>query len=147
MAFDPLSGVLNLAGSVIDKIFPDKTEAEKAKVRMAELAMQGQLEELKIQADMLIKQMAINETEAKHASWFVAGWRPFVGWTCGIALAYHFVLQQFLAFVLSCFNVKFSLPFLDMGELMTILMGMLGLGAFRTYEKTKNGGKKNGEAD
>jgi hypothetical protein len=144
MAFDPLSNILSLAGTVIDKIFPDKTEAEKAKVKMAELAMQGQLEELKAQVSLLVGQMNINTEEAKHASWFVAGWRPFIGWVCGSALAYYYILQPFLVWVLDIFNVNTSMPKMDVGELMTVLFGMLGLGAMRTFEKTRpeNNGKK-----
>jgi hypothetical protein len=134
MAFDPLSSILTLADTVINKLFPDKTEAEKAKVRMAELAMSGQLEEMKAQVSLLLGQMNINSEETKHASWMVAGWRPFSGWVCGGALAYTFILQPFLSFL-----TGWQTPALDMGELMTILMGMLGLAGARTYEKTRNG--------
>lgn len=139
MAFDPLTGLLTLAGSVIDKIFPDKTEADKAKVRMAELAMTGQLEEMKAQVGLVLGQLNINTEEAKHASWWVAGWRPFIGWVCGSALAYNYVAMPFLVWATSLFALQTSMPALDMGELMTVLLGILGLGALRTYEKTKNG--------
>lgn len=141
MAFDPLSNILSFAGNVIDKIFPDKTEAEKAKVRMAELAMQGQLEELKAQTSLMLQQMATNTEEAKHASWFVAGWRPFIGWVCGCVLAYHYIGEPFMSSVLGTFHVAFVMPNLDSSELMTILLGMLGLGGMRTYEKVQE--KKN----
>lgn len=80
-------------------------------------------------------QTKINEAEAQHRSVFVAGWRPFIGWVCGIALAYNFVLRDLIIFAM---GNDFAPPALQMDHLMTVLMGMLGLGAFRTYEKIKN---------
>lgn len=80
-------------------------------------------------------QTKINEAEAQHRSLFVAGWRPFIGWICGIALAYNFIIRDLIIFVSGSESVP---PALQMDHLMTILMGMLGLGAFRTYEKVKN---------
>ena len=68
---------------------------------------------------------------------FVAGWRPFVGWTCGIALAYHFVLSPILAFVLVLAGIDTPMPVFEFSQLSTILMGMLGLGGLRSYEKMK----------
>jgi len=82
-------------------------------------------------------QIEINKIEAGHRSLFVAGWRPFVGWTCGIAMLYHFLLQPIIIFGLSAAGLSFDLPTFDMGSLMTVLMGMLGLGGLRTFEKTK----------
>jgi len=80
-------------------------------------------------------QAKINEQEAQHRSVFVAGWRPFIGWVCGVALAYNFILRDLIIFVM---GKDFVPPALQMDHLMTVLMGMLGLGAFRTYEKIKN---------
>lgn len=80
-------------------------------------------------------QTKINEAEAQHRSLFVAGWRPFIGWICGIALAYNFIIRDLIIFVSGSEAVP---PAIQMDHLMTILMGMLGLGAFRTYEKVKN---------
>ena len=68
---------------------------------------------------------------------FVAGWRPFVGWTCGIALAYHFVLSPILAVVLVLAGIDTPMPVFEFSQLSTILMGMLGLGGLRSYEKMK----------
>ena len=83
-------------------------------------------------------QIEINKAEASHKSIFVAGWRPFIGWTCGIALCWHFVLAPVTIFVCAYLAVEIpNLPTFDMGSLMTVLMGMLGLGTLRTYEKQK----------
>ena len=81
-------------------------------------------------------QLEINKAEAASASVFKGGWRPFIGWTCGAAFAYHFVLQPVLLFCVALFGLDIpALPQFDMSSLMTVLMGMLGLGGLRTYEK------------
>ncbi len=93
-----------------------------------------------IKARMMMKpslaQIELNKIEAGHRSIFVAGWRPFIGWVCGFALAYNFVIRDLIAWVMVNTGATASLPpDLAMGELMTVLLGMLGLGAFRTVEK------------
>ena len=83
-------------------------------------------------------QIQINKTEAAHKSMFVAGWRPFVGWTCGVALAWHFVGQPLAVFVVAYSGIEAPpLPVFEMQSLLTVLLGMLGLGGLRTFEKTK----------
>jgi len=135
---DPITAGMNLLGGVIDKIWPDKNEAEKAKTRLAELAAAGDQQVI----DLLKGQQAINLEEAKSQFWWVAGWRPYIGWICGSALGYHYMLQPFLAFILGTFHVTVILPALDMGELMTLLFGMLGLAGMRSYDKKQvNGGR------
>ena len=82
-------------------------------------------------------QIEVNKVEAGSSSLFVSGWRPFIGWTCGVALCYHFILQPFLMFVLLSAGKPMELPVFQMETLTTILMGLLGLGGLRTYEKVK----------
>lgn len=135
MGFDitGIGSVADAIGKVIDKIFPDKNVSEQAKIRMAELSQAGELKEL----DLLLEQIKVNAIEAGSNHWWVAGWRPFIGWVCGSALAYNYVLMPFLVWATSTFGLSTSMPALDMGELMTVLFGILGLGALRTYEKTR----------
>lgn len=84
-------------------------------------------------------QLEINKAEAQHASIFVAGWRPAIGWVCGTALAWNFVIHPMLlwvAWIVPEIGADLNTaPRLDTGELMTVLLGMLGLGGLRTYEK------------
>lgn len=83
-------------------------------------------------------QLEINKAEASHRNIFVAGWRPFIGWTCGVALFWHFVGLPITMFVIAW--LQFDMPILpqfEMETLMTVLMGMLGLGGLRTFEKIK----------
>jgi len=82
-----------------------------------------------------LAQIEVNKIEASHRNVFVAGWRPFTGWSCAAALFYHFLLQPLLLFICATLGYNFELPEFDMSSLMTILLGMLGLGGLRTYEK------------
>ena len=84
--------------------------------------------------ELISIQTKINEIEAQHRTVFVAGWRPFIGWVCGVALAYNFVIRDLFVWALQPETVP---PALQMEQLMTVLLGMLGLGGLRTYEKIK----------
>lgn len=83
------------------------------------------------------QQIQINAVEAANANIFVSGWRPFIGWVCGAAYAYSFVLQPFLAFGFLAFGHDIKLPVLGLSELSPVLIGMLGLGGMRSWEKIK----------
>lgn len=83
-------------------------------------------------------QLLINQEEAKSSSLFVAGWRPFIGWVCGTALAFQFLVTPILMWICLILNIVIPVPpVLDLGSLMTILGGLLGLGTLRTFEKIK----------
>ena len=83
--------------------------------------------------ELIELQTKINEVEAQHRSLFVAGWRPSVGWVSSLAFAYHFVAFPIIQTIYP--DVDF--PQLDTEPLFTVLMGMLGLGGLRTFEKLK----------
>ena len=141
-----LKGVIGpILGPLVEKI-PDpnlrrKLQAEAEQSLLA--AMTG----------VVMAQIEVNKTEAQHKSVFVAGWRPFVGWTCGVALAYNFVIRPLGMSIAFYAGVDLSgAPELDITELMTVLGGMLGLGTLRSFEKAKgvasstwNGKKKEPE--
>lgn len=84
--------------------------------------------------ELIELQTKINEVEAQHRSLFVAGWRPSVGWGCSMAFFYHFVVFPIIRTIYP--DVEF--PVLDTEPLFTVLLGMLGLGGLRTYEKMKD---------
>tara|TARA_R110002020_G_scaffold147663_5_gene323188 strand:+ start:250 stop:621 length:372 start_codon:yes stop_codon:yes gene_type:complete len=117
---------LNVIAGIIDKVADNVDRFTLDKEEKAQLI-----------AEINKAQLEVNKVEAGHTSMFVAGWRPFVGWTCGIALCYHFVLQPFLIFVLYSSGYQVDLPVFDMTTLTTILLGMLGLGGMRSFEKVK----------
>ncbi len=89
--------------------------------------------------ELALAQVEVNKAEAASNSVWKGGWRPFVGWVCGAAFAYHFVLQPLAIFGLAAYGMEVPpLPNFDMGQLMTVLMGMLGLGGLRSFEKYKH---------
>lgn len=135
----PLTLLINPIASLLDKLIPDKDARAKAQELLLTQQLDADLEMIKMAAQADIGQMNVNAEEAKHANVFVAGWRPFIGWVCGVGLAYHFILQPIAAFVLANSNQYGAvvLPTFDMNSLMTLLMGMLGLGSMRTFEKVK----------
>ena len=107
-----LPAILPIIGDVVGRFLPeDKEAAEKA--------------------------LEINKAEGQHRSIFVAGWRPFIGWTCGFALAYTYVIQPMASFILGQTGYLIQLPEVDMTLMMPVLLGMLGLGGLRTFEKFK----------
>ena len=97
----------------------------------------SRLEELALQGEQLANrsQVEINKIEAGSKSLFVAGWRPFIGWTCGIGLAWNFVAHPILTWILKFANTTAMPPKLDASDIYPIVIGMLGLGAYRSYEK------------
>jgi hypothetical protein len=122
-------------GGLLDgvlRLIPDKGERARAKEMF-----EGQM--LTAMTSLVQGQLEINKQEASHASIFVAGWRPAIGWICGIALGWNFVVQPLLlwgAWMMPEVAPDISsAPKLDTDELMTVLLGMLGLGGLRTYEK------------
>jgi hypothetical protein len=117
---------------LLDKFIPDADERNRLAHEIATMSERH--------AHELAKgQIEVNKISAAHKSMFVAGWRPFVGWTCGVALAWHFVGQPLAVFVIATAGVETPpLPVFEMESLLTVLLGMLGLGSLRTYEKTKN---------
>lgn len=100
----------------------------------------------KIQADMQTQminglsamstaQNQVNTVEAQNKNIFIAGWRPFIGWVCGSGLATQFIVGPFVTWIAALAKHPVTFPTLDMGTLLTLLLGMLGLGGMRTYEK------------
>lgn len=124
LAAGPLaSGLFGL----IDKLFTSDDERMAAKLKVLELEKSGEL-----------AQIAVNAQEAKHDSIFVAGWRPFIGWVCGLAFTWAFLLYPILSFFVVALGLPVDLtlvPELDLAAMMPVLMGMLGLGAMRSWEK------------
>lgn len=126
-----LSALIGPVTGLLGKFIEDKDVTNKLAHELSTMAERH--------AQELSKgQLEINKAEAAHRSIFVAGWRPFVGWTCGIALAWHFVLAPVTMFFCAFFVIAIpELPTFDMSSLLTVLMGMLGLGGLRSFEKVK----------
>lgn len=137
MSLDPISIGLQFVGKIADRIWPDPAAKAKGLLELEQLRQTGELAHLAAETDLMKGQIAINTEEAKSASIFVAGWRPWIGWVCGVAFAYHFILQPLLVFLMASAGHKVELPAFDMDALNTVLLGMLGLGGMRSFEKFK----------
>jgi len=131
MAIPFLSALIEPVTGLLDKVIEDKDQKAKLAHEIATMADNHAHQ-------LALAQIEVNKAEAASNSNYKGGWRPFVGWVCGIAFAYHFVLQPVVIFILAYCGLEVpDLPEFDMGQLMTVLMGMLGLGGLRSFEKYK----------
>lgn len=122
---------------ILDKVLPDPAQAADAKLRALELAQRGELAELDAEVKLALGQLEVNKVEA-GTDMFRGGWRPAVGWTCVVGLFYQFLLQPLLPWVVTVSGGHVPpLPAIDNETLMVLLMGMLGLGGLRTFERVK----------
>lgn len=132
-----LTALLPSITSILGRVFPDPLAASEAQLRLLELAQRGELAQLEADMKLSLGQLSINEAEARSGSLFIGGWRPAVGWVCVLGLAYQFLGFPILTWI-GMNAVGWSAPpALDMGTLLTLLGGLLGLGGFRTAEKFK----------
>ena len=112
-------------GRVIDDLFTSEEERLDKEALLTRLAQRPSL-----------AQIEVNRVEAQHRSVFVAGWRPFIGWICGVALAWNFILRDFLVWGFTVWAPETSVPAaLQLEHLLTVLLSLLGLGGLRTFEK------------
>lgn len=137
-----IGSVFDFGSKVIDKLFPDKTEAERVKLELFKAQQAGQLAELTAQWDNAKAQAAVNQVEAANPSLFVSGARPFIMWICGIGLGMQFLVSPLIQWGGAAFGKTIVLPPLDMGTLLTLLGGMLGLSGMRTVEKLSGVARK-----
>lgn len=137
LALDPISVALDIGGKLIDKLWPDPAKADAAKLELLKMAQAGELAHLTAETELAKGQIATNTAEAQNANVFVSGWRPFIGWVCGLGLFSQFIVRPFAMFVAGIFGKVIEYPSLDLGTLTTLLFGMLGLGVLRTAEKIK----------
>lgn len=129
MAFDPISLALEIGGKVLDRVFPDPAERAKAQLELLKLEKDGDLAVMTAQTD-------INKIEAENTHLFVSGWRPFVGWCCGIALLYAALIEPFARFISQViFKYNGEFPYIDTDLTLQILLGLLGLAGMRSWEK------------
>jgi hypothetical protein len=127
-----LSALIGPVTGLLDKFVEDKDQKAALAHEISTMADRHAQQ-------LALAQVEVNKAEAASNSVWKGGWRPFVGWVCGAAFAYHFVLQPLAIFGLAAYGMEVPpLPNFDMGQLMTVLMGMLGLGGLRSFEKYKH---------
>ncbi|AGN34140.1 hypothetical protein VPPG_00015 [Vibrio phage VD1] len=152
MAFDPLSAAFELGNSVINKIWPDPVKQAEEQRKLAELYQNGDLEKLNAHVQLMLKQADINLQDAKSNNWFQASWRPAIGWVGAISLALMYIpkaiVQTYIwtyqaITILDDWNgvaelVVPAFPDLGVGDVIGLLMSMLGVAAMRSFDKVKN---------
>lgn len=134
-----ISGLFTAAQSLIERFFPDPEKKAAAQLELLKMQQNGDLAQLAAETDLAKLQIQTNIEEAKSTNWFVAGWRPGIGWVCGAGLAYASLVEPFARFIAKVwFGYTGDFPVISTDLTLQILMGMLGLGAMRSLEKVKN---------
>jgi hypothetical protein len=140
-------GGINIDG-ILGRFFPSKEKAQEFRAQMEQELLRQEGEITKAAIAVQQAQIDVNEVEAASSSLFVAGWRPAIGWVCGFSLAWQFILAPLLTWAIALYSAETGhqippLPVLDGDQLYPILMGMLGLGGMRTFEKLKGVDRSN----
>lgn len=129
--------LLSIGAKLLDKVIPDAGKAAEAKLALLTLHQNGELAVLNAETELAKGQLEVNKEEAKSDNIFKSGWRPFIGWVCGSAFAFNFFALPIIKVVCVMNGTPIEVPPLDMTEMMPVLLGLLGLGGLRTYERVK----------
>jgi hypothetical protein len=133
-----LLGVLgDVVKNVISRVWPDPEKQAQAQLELAKLAQAGEFKQVEVDLALALGQMEINKVEAANNSVWVSGWRPAAGWAAVSGLFYQVFVRPIAGWIMEELFLWSQPPSLEIESLMTLLFGMLGLGAYRTYEKTK----------
>ena len=131
--------LIEAALKVFDRVLPDPAQKAAAQLELLKLKQAGEFKQLEADLQMSQGQIEINKIEAASDDPFKSGWRPFVGWVCGFGFATQFVFGPWGTWIAALLGKPVAFPEMDMSAMMPLLLGMLGLGAYRTYEKTTKG--------
>ena len=138
IGIEPISAISNTINTIIERIWPDKTEQEKAKLQLAIMEKNGELQEAADQVKLQLAQIDVNKTDAQSEKWWQSGWRPAVGWVGAFSLAYAAILEPLSRFVAQVmFGYLGGFPVIDTTITLQVLFGLLGFGAYRSYEKVR----------
>lgn len=133
-----LGAVFDFGSKLLDKFFPDPAQKAAAALELEKMHQTGELAKLAAETDLMKGQLAINQSEAQSTNWLVAGARPAILWVCGFALAYAAILEPFARFIAAViYHYNGAFPVIDTTLTMQILLGLLGLGGMRSWEKSK----------
>lgn len=119
-----ITALIPAVTGILDKFIPDADTKQKIAFEISTLAE-------KQAHEIALAQIAVNKEDAK-GTWFQSGWRPAVGWICVAGFAVNFLISPLLH------PLGIIVPQADTSTMLPVLMGMLGLGGLRSYEK-KNG--------
>ncbi len=131
------NALIPAVAGIIDKIIPDPQAAADAKLKAMEMAQRGELAQLDADLRLALGQIEVNKAEAAAPDLFRGGWRPAVGWICAGGLGYQIIAQPLMTWLGANLWAWSPPPSLELDTLLTLLFGLLGLGAYRTAEKIK----------
>jgi len=123
MALDPITAGIDLATTIVGRIWPDKTQEEQQQLAGVLSMVQGQI--------------AINQAEASSTSAFTSGWRPYIGWVCGTGCAWNWIGLPMLSFIAKGVGHPIDMPSADLTQMLPLLMGMLGMSATHAWENVQ----------
>ena len=126
-----------LINTILDKIFPNSDKANEAKVKVLELSQRGELADIDARLKIMLAQADINKAEAASSNRYASSWRPTIGYICAVGIAYNFIIYPFLVWGAAIYAPYMEVPKLANDNLMELVVGMLGLAGFRTFEKVK----------
>jgi len=121
---DPAIDAVSAVGNVVDQLFTSDEERAQAAVLMEKLRQKPG-----------ILQAEINRIEASHRSLFVAGWRPFIGWVCGVGFLWAFLLHPLFEWFVLLSGLEVITPEIATNNMMELVLALLGLGTLRSVEK------------
>lgn len=144
MAIDPVTVLFEAGKAIIERVWPDQIKQAEELRKLTELKQQGNLKRMQQMVNLMAKQIDVNVEAAKSHNVFVAGARPFILWICGFGLAYSSIIYPFLCWIWSILKAcgyipldASSPPEIDSSALMSLVIGLLGLGGMRSFEKVK----------
>lgn len=132
-----ISPLLDIGRQIIAKIWPDPAQQAEANLKLLQMQQTGELAQLEADTKLALGQLEINKIEAASPGLFRGGWRPYIGWVCGVALTYHFLLHPIGNGLLLAFGLVDVFPSVDIQSLFALLSAILGLGGLRTFERVK----------
>jgi len=132
------ASLIPVIGTLLEKVLPDPKAAAEAKLRVMELAQQGELAVLEADLKLATGQLEINKAEASSMDSFRAGWRPLIGYICAAALGWNYVVKPLVVWGCAIWAPTVAVPDIALdSNLWELMFGMLGLGGLRTFEKLK----------
>ena len=130
-----ISAVSSLVETVVERIWADPADRDKARIALRQLEETGELSRLTIEAGLLQGQIDVNKIEASSDSFFKSGWRPFVGWMCGLGVGWAFVGEPVASFAAASLGYSGAFPDLRIADLVGLLVGLLGMAGIRSVDK------------
>ncbi|NFV79983.1 3TM-type holin [Magnetospirillum aberrantis] len=143
-AASPITAIAGLGGKIIDRLWPDPTQAAQAKLELLKMQQSGELQEMATISGLDLAQIEVNKIEAASSSLFVAGWRPAIGWVCAASLAVYYIPRFAIGtgmWVWACFQATppalVPLPEMGIADILGLVGSLLGMSFIRMREKER----------